>query len=1262
MEPVKLNKVRSVQARIEKDRKVQVKLKDKSGCISKTMNFEEAFKITDAIVFDKTGKHLSDAQRAVLLGTWNSQKYHEIAQAYCCTPEYLKQDVGPKLWKLLSAELGELVTKKNFRTIVELRLTSWKATLSSEETLGTLAAQNSEQTQMPQFLLDEPDEDLQIECGEVCAPHRDWGEAPDVSIFYGRTAELAQLKQWIVTDRCRLVALTGMGGIGKTSVSVKLAQQIQDRFEYLIWRSLRNAPPLTFLLADLIQFLSDDRNTDLTKDPDRQISRLIELLRQHCCLVLLDNAESILQEGNRVGCYRQGYEGYGELLRRVGIAVHKSCLVLTSREKPREIAALEGETLPVRSLQVMGLDRVQGQELLKAKGFSGSESQRSTLIERYAGNPLLLKIVTTTIQDVFGDNISEFLEQVEQGTGVFGQIRTVLEQQLSRLSDLETEVMYWLAIHREPISLAELRSDIISLVSPTELLESLESLSQRSLIERNAGSFTQQPVVREYMIERFLEQIVTEIHTVNPSLLMSHALMKAQAKDYIRESQVRVILQPLAQRLSTIYRLNREIEHKLKQLILTIRTKYGHSPGYGGGNIINLCNQLHLDLAGYDFSNLTIWQAYLQDASLENVNFAGADLSRSVFANTLGNSLVVAIGRDGILATGDADGNILLWQVADGKQRLACQRQTGWVRSLTFSPDGTTLASSSDDQTVRLWNVSTGEWLSAWFGHTDKVNCICFSPDGRTLASGSDDQTVRLWNVSSGQCIHIFQGHTERVHALTFSPDSRILASGSDDQTVRLWDTNTGECLRTFTGNTNWNWAVAFVRQPYPLAKHSEGDWRAVASSSDDQTVKLWDIDTGQCFTILQGHTDSVWAVAFSPSGQILASSSDDQTVKLWQVSTGVCAKTLDKMDSQICSLTFSPDSQIVATGSVERTVQLWDASTGQALRTLRGHRHHVWSFAFSPDGQTLASGSDDRTVRLWDLSTGRVLKTLPGHLDWVWSVAFSPDGRLLASGSYDKTVKLWNIQTGECLKTLHGHTDRVQAVTFSPDGRILASASDDQMVKLWSVSTGECLNTLQGHTGWIGAIAFCTDSQTLASGSNDQTVKLWNANTGECLNTLQGHNDRVHTLTFSADGQTLASGSYDQTVKLWEVSTGRILRWQGYTERVHGVIFRADGQLLVSSSDDQTVRLWDVDTGECLKTLSGHTSQIWSASFSRDGCTLASASGDQAIKVWNLATGECIKTLTTDKPYNGMNITGVKGITPATSAALRALGAVEHY
>ncbi len=1201
------------------------------------MNCEEALKISDNLVFERTGKHLSDVQRAVIQGTWNCQKYHEIALVYRCTPEYLKQDVGPKLWKLLSDEFGEPVNKKNFRTVIERR-----------------ASDLSELSYVPP---PKPTEPLKPAKLETLKNHIDWGEAPDVSQFYGRTQELTQLKQWILAEDCRVIAVLGMGGIGKTSISVQLAQQIGFSFDYVIWRSLRNAPPLTDILADLIQVLSDQTEFNLSTEPYRQISQLIEFLRASRCLMILDNAESILQEGNRVGRYYEGYEDYGELFKRLGETQHNSCLLLTSREKPKEIAALEGKTLKVRSLPLMGLNVEDCEEIIQNKGISNFQEQWQKLIERYAGNPLAVKIVTTTINDLFGGNVDDFFEQIQQGTAIFGDIRDLLEQQLGRISELELETMYWLAINREPSTVADLRKDILSLVSPIELIEALESLSRRSLIEKSSGSFTQQPVVMEYMIERLIETVIQEIDTEAIKVLNQYPLIKSQAKDYIRESQTRVILQPIIQTLFSRYRLSGDLNAKFQMLLQNLK-RQSYSSGYGGGNLINLCQALDLDLADYDFSKLTIWQAYLQDANLQNVNFSESDLSRTVFAKTLGNSLTVALGINNILATGDAEGKIILWNVEDGQQLLVCQGQLGAVKAIAFNPDATLLASGSDDETVRVWKASTGECLNRWRGHGGAVNCVAFNPVYPYLASGGDDQTVRVWDIHSGQCIDIFSEHTDSIRAVTFSPDGQTLASCSEDQTVKLWDVQTGNCVRTFMGNSAWYWAITFVR-----SQSMPGTIHALASSTDEDLVRLWDVKTGQCFHTFQGHRDSVWRVVFSEDGELLASSSDDQTVKLWNIRTGDCLKTLPGLPSQVCSLAFSPDRQILATGSVDRQVLLWDVNTGQRLRTLRGHLHQVWSFVLSPNGKTLVSGSDDHKVRLWDVKTGRCFKRLQGHTDWVWSVAFSPDHTVIASGSYDRTVKLWDVQTGECLKTLHGHSDRIQAVTFSGDSRILATASDDQTVKLWDVQTGELLQTLEGHHRWVSSVVFHPQGHWVATGSYDQTLRIWEVETGNCLQILEGHSDRIHLLAFSPVDPILASGSYDRSVKLWDISTGNLLKtWQGPIERVQGLIFHPNGEIWVSGSTDNAIKLWDINTEKCIRILEGHSHPVWSVNFTTDCRFLASGSHDQGMKVWDLQTNDCLKTLRADKPYDGLNITSVTGITTAQKSTLKALGAIDLH
>ena len=243
---------------------------------------------------------------------------------------------------------------------------------------------------------------------------------------------------------------------------------------------------------------------------------------------------------------------------------------------------------------------------------------------------------------------------------------------------------------------------------------------------------------------KLIQRFVAEISTDKIEWFDRYALIKAQAKDYIRNAQIRLILQPIAEQLLAQLGGRSQVKHRLTQLLSNLRSRAAPQSGYAAGNLLNLLWHLQVDLSGYDFSKLTVWQAYLQEMTLHRVNFAQADLTKSVFTQTLGDVLAAAFSPDGRILATAIDQEICLWQVDDGRQIAIYQGHQGWIQSLAFSPDSTTLASGSHDHSIRLWDLQTGQCLKTLQGHTGCVQSLAFSPDGVTLASGSHDHSIPL--------------------------------------------------------------------------------------------------------------------------------------------------------------------------------------------------------------------------------------------------------------------------------------------------------------------------------------------------------------------------------------------------------------------------------------------------------------------------------------------------------------------------------------
>ncbi|MEH2207630.1 MAG: DUF4365 domain-containing protein [Nostoc sp.] len=268
-------------------------------------------------------------------------------------------------------------------------------------------------------------------------------------------------------------------------------------------------------------------------------------------------------------------------------------------------------------------------------------------------------------------------------------------------------------------------------------------------------------------------------------------------------------------------------------------------------------------------------------------------------------------------------------------------------------------------------------------------------------------------------------------------------------------------------------------------------DGKSVVSASEDHTLKVWDLATGQCRATFAGHTGDVYAVAITPDGKTVVSGSEDNTLKVWNLATGQCRATFAGHTIAVYAVAITPDGKTVVSGSGDNTLKVWDLATGQCRATFAGHMGDVYTVAITPDGKSVVSGSEDHTLKVWDLATGQCQATFAGHTDTVYPIAITLNGKIVVSGSQDNTLKVWDLATGQCRATFEGHTDGVEAVAITPDGKTVVSGSGDHTLKVWDLATGQCRATFTDHIAFVWTVAITADGKTVISSSKG-TLRIW--------------------------------------------------------------------------------------------------------------------------------------------------------------------------
>lgn len=734
---------------------------------------------------------------------------------------------------------------------------------------------------------------------------------------------------------------------------------------------------------------------------------------------------------------------------------------------------------------------------------------------------------------------------------------------------------------------------------------------------------------------------------------------------------------------------------------------------YVAGNIINLLSKLGLikDFSYFDLSRISIWDADLEEAILTGVDFSNSDLKNSSFSEPLGCIHSIAFNADGsYFATGDAHGLIRvyktesletrilnnegknqIWSVAFGKkteltQMLAWGAEDGSVKVLNIdkiSDDSSSNSSNNVNPSIKIYESNEGR----------RILAVAFSPNGNLFAIGGDgEKAIKLVEINNNNNQKGVLNATN-VSCMTFADDKRI-ACGNQHGHIRLLHIDTNTTQEPKTGNpvhTGVVRCIAFNEKQ-----------KIIASGGEDGTVKMFSFPNLDPLHFDFPKVSEVRTLAFNQDGNILAigyidnknsaeqrEQQSEHKIWLWKLQNGkwndVCE--LDNSNNNghehlIRSIAFCPNPnkpELLISGGDGRKVKLWDINTKKCKHTLSGYANRIWSVAINGDGTTFACSGEDNKIRIWDYDkrTHIPAHILSEHSDWVWSVAFSPKGNILASGSEDNKIFLWrfNGKNWEHTRELIGHNKRVRCVAFSPTKDILASAGNDNKVFIWDLSKQEnaqpILNEIP-HNDRVLSLAFSPDGKYLASSSRDKTICLIDiekCNVHNLGNDKDRHTDQVHSIAFSPNSNdlVLVSGGFDQQLKLWQVPSGDcILSWEG-DQKILSVAFHPNGKIVASAGANHFITLWDISQKENgkrqaleRKRLKGHKRTVESIAFSPDGKRLISCGQDQTVKFWEIYgdINISIHTIELGKPYQGMNIFGIKGLEEHQKAALEELGA----
>jgi WD40 repeat protein len=571
------------------------------------------------------------------------------------------------------------------------------------------------------------------------------------------------------------------------------------------------------------------------------------------------------------------------------------------------------------------------------------------------------------------------------------------------------------------------------------------------------------------------------------------------------------------------------------------------------------------------------------------------------------------------------------------------------VNVIVMSKDDKKIITAHNGKHIIVWDRSSGRELQRLTDHHADINCLVLSLDGQLLYSGSRDGTVKEWRLADGICQRTFDGEQKSVMAISLSCDGKLLYSGGSDAKIKIWRLADGICQRTFEIKEVHQQNITMI------AISSDG---IVCLGGMDGYVKVLSLSDDSYQRTFSGHNNWISSITLSHNGQLIYIGDSNGTIKEWNLVDGICHRTFEGHQQSVNTVVLSGDGQFLYSGSYDRTIRQWNLNDGNCQYTFKGHQERLNTIVLSADGQFLYSGGVDRMVKEWNISNGNCQRTLEGCKGSINVITLSMNGDFLYSGNEDGAIKEWKLSDEICWRTISKYESIVRSITLSLDERFLYSGNEDGTIKEWKLFDGSCQRTFESHEKSVDAISISKDGQSLYAGSSGHIIKEWKLLDGSSQIIYNHSKNFIRAIFLSRDGQLLYFSNSDLTIgSVKMLNRNYQPRFAGHQDLVSAITLSDDNRFLYSGSADRMIKVWDTTTQQCIQTFEGHKSWVNALKLSPDEQFLYSSSIDGTIRKWDVATGECLRTIDY-RLCAGANITNVKGLTPAQTDALLALGA----